>query len=85
MRPGLLAIIAVWCSLAAAPLWAADCTDLSRKEPIRASGLLEHRTFPGATDDVNTSIGGVLNLLTCSSSILHDVSLATNYWEEKWT
>ena len=51
MRSGLLAIGALSYALAVGQVWAADCTDLSKKEPVSLSGLLEHRTFSAATDE----------------------------------
>ena len=57
MRSVLLGIGAISCVLAAEQGWAADCVDLSTREPITLSGLLEHRTLPPATDDENATKG----------------------------
>jgi hypothetical protein len=53
----LLGIGAISYVLAVEQGWAADCVDLSTREPITVSGLLEHRTFSPAVDGENATEG----------------------------
>ena len=57
MRSVLLGIGAISYVLAVEQGWAADCVDLSTREPITVSGLLEHRTFSPAVDGENATKG----------------------------